>query len=75
MSGAVGKLCGRSNRGTLAANILQPINPKGFAMSDSEFEQGVSETTEAVVKSSRRMTPESMAEVRQIVLRIDEPGA
>ena len=43
-------------------------------MSDSEFEQGVSETTEAVVKSSRRMTPESAEEVRQIVLRIDEPA-
>lgn len=43
-------------------------------MSDSEFEQGVSETTEAVVQASKRITPDSTDEVRQIVLRIDEPA-
>ena len=43
-------------------------------MSDSEFEQGVTETTEAVVQSSNRITPESTDEVRQIVLRINEPA-
>jgi ferredoxin--NADP+ reductase len=46
----------------------------GFKMSETEFEQGVSETTEAVVQASERITPESTAEVRQIMLRIDEPA-
>ena len=41
-------------------------------MSDTEFQPGANETTEAVVQSSRRITPESTEEVRQIVLRIDE---
>jgi len=43
-------------------------------MSDIEFEQGVNETTEAVVQASTRITPESTDEVRQIVLRIEEPA-
>ncbi len=43
-------------------------------MSDTEFEQGINETTEAVVQSSTRITPASTAEVRQITLRIDEPA-
>ena len=43
-------------------------------MSDSEFEQGVNETTEAVIQDSRRITPETTDEVRQIVLRINEPA-
>ncbi len=43
-------------------------------MSDIEFEQGVDATTEAVVQASTRITPESSVEVRQIVLRIDEPA-
>jgi ferredoxin--NADP+ reductase len=43
-------------------------------MSDIEFEPGVTETTEAVVLSTTRITPESTAEVRQIMLRIDEPA-
>lgn len=43
-------------------------------MSDTEFEQGVNETIEAIVLASTRITPESTAEVRQIVLRIDEPA-
>lgn len=43
-------------------------------MSDIEFEQGVNETIEAVVQASTRITPESSAEVRQIVLRINEPA-
>lgn len=43
-------------------------------MSDTEFEPGVTETTEAIVQSSERITPESTAEVRKIILRIDEPA-
>ena len=43
-------------------------------MSDYEFEQGVTETTEAVIQASKRITPETTAEVRQIVLRINEPA-
>ncbi|MDD5389923.1 MAG: FAD-binding oxidoreductase [Gallionellaceae bacterium] len=43
-------------------------------MSDIEFEQGVNETTEAIVQASTRITPESTAEVRQIVLRVNEPA-
>ncbi len=43
-------------------------------MSDIEFEQGVNEAIEAVVQASTRITPESTAEVRQIVLRIHEPA-
>lgn len=43
-------------------------------MSDSEFEPGVNDTTEAVVVSSLRITPETTDEVRQIVLRINEPA-
>ena len=43
-------------------------------MSDSEFEPGITDTTEAVVVSSQRITPETTDEVRQIVLRIDEPA-
>lgn len=43
-------------------------------MSDIEFQPGDSETTEAVVQSSRRVTPEDSAEVRLIVLRINEPA-
>lgn len=43
-------------------------------MSDTEFELGVTETTEAVVSASTRITPESTAEVRQIILHIDTPA-
>ncbi len=43
-------------------------------MSDTEFQPGDTDTTEAVVLSSRRVTPENADEVRQIVLRIDEPA-
>lgn len=43
-------------------------------MSDIEFQPGSTETTEAVVQSSRRVTPETTDEVRQIILRIDEPA-
>ncbi|MDP2834350.1 MAG: FAD-binding oxidoreductase [Pseudomonadota bacterium] len=43
-------------------------------MSDIEFEQGVNETTEAIVQASTRITPESTDEVRQIALRIEEPA-
>jgi ferredoxin--NADP+ reductase len=43
-------------------------------MSDIEFEQGVDTTTEAVVQASTRVTPESGTEVRQILLRINEPA-
>ena len=43
-------------------------------MSDTEFQPGNSETTEAVVLSSRRITAEDTDEVRQIVLRISEPA-
>ena len=43
-------------------------------MSDSEFEPGVNDTTEAVVVSSLRITPETTDEIRQIVLRINEPA-
>jgi ferredoxin--NADP+ reductase len=48
--------------------------PEPNAMSDTEFQPDNAETTEAVVKSSRRVTPESSEEVRQIVLRINEPA-
>ncbi len=43
-------------------------------MSDIEFQPGNTDTTEAVIQSSRRITPETTDEVRQIVLRIDEPS-
>lgn len=43
-------------------------------MSDIEYQPGNTDTTEAVVQSSRRVTPETTDEVRQIVLRIDEPS-
>jgi len=43
-------------------------------MSDFEFQPGNTETTEAVIQSSRRVTPDSTDEVRQILLRIDEPA-
>ncbi len=43
-------------------------------MSDIEFEQGVDATSEAVVLSSKRITPEDTAEVRQIILRVDAPA-
>lgn len=43
-------------------------------MSDIEFQPGSTETTEAVVQSSRRITADNTDEVRQIVLRIDEPS-
>lgn len=43
-------------------------------MSDIQFEQGVNETTEAVVLSSTRITPETTTEVRLLKLRIDEPA-
>lgn len=51
-------------------NKTQPIS----AMSDTEFQPGDTDTTEAAVLSSRRVTPENTDEVRQIVLRIDEPA-
>lgn len=43
-------------------------------MSEFEFEPGVSNTTQAVVSASQRITPESTDEVRQILLHIDEPS-
>lgn len=43
-------------------------------MTDSEFQPDLSETTEAVVVSTRRVTAEDTDEVRQIHLRIDEPA-
>lgn len=43
-------------------------------MSDIEFQPGTTETTEAVVQASRRITAESTDEVRQIILRINEPA-
>jgi ferredoxin--NADP+ reductase len=43
-------------------------------MSDFEFQPGNTEITEAVIQSSRRVTPDSTDEVRQILLRIDEPA-
>ncbi len=43
-------------------------------MSDSEFEPGITSTTQAVVRASRRITPDSTDEVRQIVLHINEPA-
>ncbi len=43
-------------------------------MSDIEFQPGKTEATEAVIQSSRRVTPETTDEVRQILLRIDEPA-
>ena len=43
-------------------------------MSEFEFEPGVSNTTQAVVSASQRITPESTDEVRQIQLHIDEPS-
>jgi ferredoxin--NADP+ reductase len=43
-------------------------------MSDTEYQPGSTETTEAVVRSSTRVTPETTDEVRQILLRIDEPA-
>jgi ferredoxin--NADP+ reductase len=43
-------------------------------MSETEFEQGVSVTTAAVIQSSLRITLESTDEVRQVRVRIDEPA-
>jgi ferredoxin--NADP+ reductase len=43
-------------------------------MTDIEFQPGQTETTQARVQSTRRITPESTDEVRQIVLRVDEPA-
>jgi ferredoxin--NADP+ reductase len=53
----------------------EPFNPfSSHVMSDFEFQPGNTETTEAVIQSSRRVTPDSTDEVRQILLRIDEPA-
>lgn len=43
-------------------------------MSNDEFEPGMTNTCVASLQSSRRITPENTDEVRQIVLRIDEPA-
>ncbi len=43
-------------------------------MSDIEYQPGNTDTTEAVVQSSHRVTPETTDEVRKIVLRINEPS-
>lgn len=43
-------------------------------MSDIEFQPGTTETTEAIVQFSCRVTPEDTDEVRQIVLHINEPS-
>jgi ferredoxin--NADP+ reductase len=43
-------------------------------MSEFEYEPGVSNTTQAVVRASQRITPENTDEVRQIMLHIDEPS-
>lgn len=43
-------------------------------MSNTEFEQGISDTHAAIVEASNRITPEDREEVRQIVLRVDLPG-
>lgn len=43
-------------------------------MSDTEFEPGVSNTIQATVTWSQRITPESTDEVRQLRLHIDEPA-
>ncbi len=41
-------------------------------MSDYEFEPNVTRTRDAVVEGSRRITPDSTDEVRQVFLRIDD---
>jgi ferredoxin--NADP+ reductase len=43
-------------------------------MSDYEFEPGVSNTIQATIASSQRITPETTNEVRQLRLHIDEPA-
>lgn len=43
-------------------------------MSDFEFEPGVTNTIQASLTSSQRITPESTDEVRQLRLHIDEPA-
>lgn len=43
-------------------------------MNSSEFEHGTSETCDATVVSSSRLTPANTDEVRQLVLHIDEPS-
>jgi len=43
-------------------------------MSDYEFEPGVSNTIQAVLVSSQRITPETTDEVRQLRLHIEEPA-
>lgn len=43
-------------------------------MNPSEFEHGLSETCEATVLASNRITPANTDEVRQIVLHVDEPS-
>lgn len=43
-------------------------------MSLSQFEPGVSETCEATVLASSRITPENTDEVRQLVLHVEEPS-
>jgi ferredoxin--NADP+ reductase len=43
-------------------------------MSEFEFEPGVSNTTQALVRASQRITPATTDEVRQIQLHIDEPS-
>lgn len=43
-------------------------------MSETTYQHGVSHTYPATLTGSRRLTPETTAEVRQIVLRVDEPA-
>jgi ferredoxin--NADP+ reductase len=43
-------------------------------MTDPETSINASDATEAIVQSSRRITPESTDEVRQIVLRLNSPA-
>jgi ferredoxin--NADP+ reductase len=43
-------------------------------MSDFEFEPGITNTIQATIASSQRITPETTDEVRQLRLHIDEPA-
>ncbi len=51
-----------------------PLFAESVTMSDTEFQQDVSEIFDSVVQSSMRITPEDTDEVRQIVLRVGEPA-
>ena len=43
-------------------------------MADTELEAAIDNNCKAVITDSKRITPESTDEVRQIVLRIDDPS-